>query len=102
MDIIVTGRNIEITDAIREYAQSKVGKLPRYFDRVQLIEVIVEKSPRQKYEVQLVIQVEHHDPFVGRESEGDLYACIDRVCDKMVRQLTDFKKRIRNRKHPVS
>lgn len=102
MEIIVTGRHIEVTDAIRAYAESKVSKLPRYFDRVQSIEVLVAKAERQQYEVQLIVHAEHHEPFVGRDREADLYACIDLVCDKMERQLTDFKKKLRNRKHQAS
>ena len=40
MEIVVTGRHMDITPAIREYATEKVSKLPRYFDRIQSIEVI--------------------------------------------------------------
>lgn len=102
METIVTGKHLEVTDAIREYAQSKASKLPRYFDRVQLIEVMVEKAQRQQYEVQVIVHAEHHEPFVARDREEDLYACIDVTCDKMERQLADFKKKLRNRKHPAS
>jgi putative sigma-54 modulation protein len=102
MEIIVTGKQLDVTDAIRDYAESKVGKLPRYFDRVQSIEVLVDKAQRQQYEVQMIVHVEHHDPFVAHDRHDDLYACIDVVCDKMERQLTDYKQRLRNRKHPSS
>ena len=102
MEIIVTGKHLEVTDAIRDYAEQKVGKLPRYFDRIQSIETLVQKAQRQQYEVQVIVHAEHHDPFVAHDRHDDLYACIDVVCDKMERQLTDFKKKVRNRKHPAS
>ena len=102
MEIVVTGKHLDVTDAIREYAQEKLSKLPRYFDRVQWIEVIATKAERQWYEVQVIAHVEHHDPFVAHDREQDLYACIDVVCDKMERQLTDYKEKLRNRKHPGS
>ena len=43
--------------------------------------------------------VERHKPFVAKQQGEDLYACIDDVTDKLERQLTDHKERLRNRKH---
>ena len=44
MRIDVVGRNLEVTDAIRQYAESKAGKLPKYFDGVQQITVTLSKK----------------------------------------------------------
>src|SRR3972149_1021775 len=43
MEIKVSGRHIDITAAIREYASEKVLKLPRYYDRVQEIDVVLDR-----------------------------------------------------------
>jgi putative sigma-54 modulation protein len=99
MEIIVTGRHLEITDAIKKFATDKVSKLPRYYDRVQRISVIAAKKDRA-YDVELIVDVEHHEDFVTHVSGDDLYAIIDLAVDKAERQLTDFKERTRNRKHP--
>ncbi len=99
MEITVTGKHIDITPAIREYAESKAGKLPRYFDRVLSIEVLADKRDRQNYEIEMIVHAEHHEPFVAKGTHTDLYACIDGVADKLERQLTDFKEKLRNRKH---
>lgn len=99
METTVTGRHIEITDPIRAYAVEKVSKLPRYYDRVTAIEVIAGKPDSHTFEVELIVHADHHDNFVARHRDGDLYACIDDVTDKLERQLTDFKEKIRNRKH---
>lgn len=99
METIVTGKHVEITDAIRTYAVDKVAKLPRYYDRVTTIEVIADKPDNHTFEVELIVHADHHQNFVARQRSGDLYACIDDVTDKLERQLTDYKEKLRNRKH---
>lgn len=98
MDIKISGRHIDITPAIHDYAQSKCRRFARYFDRISEITVVVDKRDRS-FEVELLVDVEHHEPFVARGKDEDLYACIDTTSDKMERQLTDHKEKLRNRKH---
>ena len=102
MEITVSGKHIDVTAPIREYAESKANKLPRYFDRIQSIECLLDKREQQQYECELIVHVEHHDAFVARGKDMDLYASIDEATDKMERQLTDFKEKKRNRKHSAS
>jgi len=100
MEMTITGRHLDVTDAIREYAQGKVAKLPRYYDRVTAIELIADRTDHnQHFEVELIVKVERADPFVGKVVGQDLYACIDEAVDKLERQLTDHKEKRRNRKH---
>lgn len=97
MDIAITGRHLEITPAIKQFATDKVSRLPRYYDRVQRISVIADKKDRT-YHVELIIDVEHHEDFIVRVSGDDLYASIDQAVDKAERQLTDHKERVRSHK----
>jgi len=98
MEITVSGRRIEITDMIREYAENKVKKLPRYFDRIGAIEVIVDRRDNHSYDVEIIVKAEHVDPFVGSCVGNDVYACVDDVVEKLERRLTDHKGRLRDRK----
>ena len=99
MDIIVTGKQVEITDAIRSYARDKANKLPKYFDRIAEVEIVASKPDSHEYEVEMIAHVDHSENFVARRRHRDLYACIDEVADKVERQLTDHKEKLRNRKH---
>ena len=99
MEITVSGRHIEVTPAIREYATGKVAKLPRYFDRLQSVDVVTDKTEHPSYEVEIIAKVDRADPFVVTERGEDLYACIDDAVDKLERRLSDRKERLRNRKH---
>lgn len=102
MEITVSGRHIEITPAIRQYATDKVSKLPRYFNRVQQIAIVADKRDNHTFEVEIIVEAEGHDRFIAKTSGPDLYAGIDAAVDKIERQLTDFKDRVRNRKGKTS
>lgn len=102
MQIKISGRHVEVTAAIREYASEKVLKLPRYFDRVQEIDVIIDRSDHNNHAVEIITEAEHTNPFIARATGMDLYACIDDAVNKIERQLTDHKQKLRNRKHNVS
>ncbi len=99
MQLSVTGRHVDVSDSMRRYAEDKAGKLPRFFDRIESIEVIFEQEAMQHC-VELVVRSDHKDTFVAKEAKGDFYEAIDLVCDKMGRQLTKHKEKLRNRKHP--
>ena len=100
MNIIITGRHLEITPAIRQYAEDKAGKLTKYYDLIQEIEVILDGSEAKSKRAELVVNAEHRDMFVAHQEGEDLYGCIDQAVHKVQQQLTDHKKRFRNRKHP--
>lgn len=102
MEIKVTGKHLEITPAIRDYGTDKAGKLTRYYDRVTSIEVLANKGENHSYDVEVIVHVDRHDPFVARTRHEDLYAGMDDAVNKMERQLTDHKEKLRNRKHPAA
>jgi len=99
MQINVSGRHMELTPPIEEYATKKADKLTRYFDRIQQVDILIDKV-KNGYEVEIITDVEHHEPFVATSSESDLYASIDVGIDKAVRQLSDHKSKLRDNKHP--
>jgi len=98
MEITVSGRHMEITQAIHAYATEKVSKLTRYYDRIPSIEVIIDKGG-QVLELEIVVHVERSDPYIVKMAGSDVYACIDQAGDKLERKLTDHKEKRRNRKH---
>ncbi len=103
MEINVIGRHFEITPAIRDYANQKANKLPRYYDRIKSIEVVADWADHYNhYEVEVIVQVDRADPFIVKVAGEDLYACMDESASKLERQLTDHKEKLRNRKHMKS
>ena len=99
MIVTISGRHMEVTEALKSFAEQKVGKLTKYYDRIQEIEVIMDAS-KDATRVEVIVNAEHNAIFIAHHDQGDAYACIDGCVDKLERQLTDHKEKHRNRKHP--
>lgn len=98
MRFSVTGRHIEITDAMRQYVEGKATRLTRFYDRIESIEVVIAKQGVQN-RVEMVVAAAHKHTFVGQVSAGDYYEAIDLVMDKLEGQIRKHKEKVRNRKH---
>ncbi len=102
MDITVSSKHLEVTEAIKAYVLEKVAKLPRYFDKVTQIEALFDKNNKHDYEVELIVRAEMHGPFVCTVHGPDLYHAVAECVNKIERMLTDHKEKLRNRKHNVN
>lgn len=98
MEITVSGKHLDITEPIRAYAEGKAGKLAKYFDQIQSVEVIADKSQDTQYEIEMIVHVGHHDPFIATSKSEDLYGAIDQAQSKLERQLTDHKEKVKSHK----
>ncbi len=94
MRLSVKGRNLEITDALRRYAEEKVQRLTKYLEQIVAANVVlaVEKH-RQIAEVTLRVR---ELTIRAEESTDDLYSSIDLVAEKLERQILRYKERILN------
>ena len=99
MIVTISGRHMEVTPALKQYSEQKAGKLSKYFDRIQEIEVILDAS-KDSTRVEMIVNAEHKNLFVAHHDDPDAYAGVDGCVDKLERQLSDHKKKVRNRKHP--
>ena len=106
MKLVIQGKNIEITDAIRDYVEQKILKAVSHFQQLTNevdVNLSVARNPRisskQSAEVTLYV-----DGAVVRaeESSESLYASIDLVANKISRQLRKYKEKRNNRKHSTS
>lgn len=95
MKLNVRGKNIEATDALKDHAEKRIGKIDKFFDfdTEALVALSVERG-LHKVEVTAVI---NGMILRAEESTGDMYASIDLVVDKLERQIAKYKTRI-NRK----
>jgi len=97
MKFNIRGQNIEVTAALREYAEKKLGRLEKYFEFPPEAEANVTLSV-----VKDMHQVEVTVPLTGlllraEERESDMYASIDLVVEKLERQIRKHKTKL-NRK----
>lgn len=97
MNLHLTGRHLEITPAIREYASGKFGKIKRHFENVIDVNIILSVDKlRQKAEA--TVHMSGKDVFVECEDEN-LYAAIDTLVDKLDRQVVKHKEKLSARRH---
>lgn len=94
------GRNIEITDAMRSYAEDKLQRLDRFFDQIVDARVVMSYDERVGGEpARVEVQVNVPNGIVRAEERGaDTYAAVDLVVDKLERQLKRFKQRLRDKR----
>ncbi|HAA37717.1 MAG TPA: ribosome-associated translation inhibitor RaiA [Firmicutes bacterium] len=95
MKLIVRGKNIEVTEALKDYAERKISKIDKYFayETEAQAALSVERG-MHKIEVTVLI----NGMILRAEvATGDMYASIDQVVDKLERQIAKYKTRI-NRK----
>jgi putative sigma-54 modulation protein len=85
-----------VTDAIRQYIESKAEKLPKYYDNIQSIEVVLDLDGGQP-SVEIIVQATRKSTFVAHHRDADLYAGIDGCVDKMAQQLRRHKDKVRDR-----
>lgn len=95
----ISGKHIEITQAIREHAEEKTSKLPKYYNSINQVEVVIDGSSGGNTSVEIIVRAEHSKVFVGTETGDDAYRCIDMAVHKIERQLRRVKSKERDNKH---
>ncbi len=89
MNVKINGRHLEITPALRDYAESKVKKFDKYLSNIT--EAIVTLSV-EKYRHKAEIQLRVNGVIIQAESvTGEIYSSIDEVIDKLDRQIKKYK-----------
>lgn len=95
MEISVRGKNLEITPALRQYAEKRISKIEKFFEgQVSAHAVISQERGRYLAEVTVAI-----DGLLlrGEEVSGDAFASVDLVLEKLEKQIEKFKTRINKR-----
>ena len=95
MNITITGRNIEVTPALKEYVEKRFAKLEKYFynDMQGTVTLVVEED---EHRAEATIPLGRYI-LRAEESSDDMYASIDAASDKIERQVRKYKTRM-NRK----
>ncbi|MDQ0204260.1 ribosome hibernation-promoting factor, HPF/YfiA family [Pectinatus haikarae] len=91
----IRGKNIEITPALRDYVEKKVGKVTKYFDTVGEITVLLTVI-KGRHIVEVTVPVQGI-LLRGEESTMDMYTSIDLVIEKLERQIRKHKTKLERR-----
>ena len=100
MHIRITGRHMDVTEAMRSYVDKKIHRLNKYNNRISEMEVVVD-GEGQHHKIEIIIKADNHQRFVANDINEDAYACFDGALDKIERQLIKHKEKTRNHKGRV-
>ena len=96
MRFTITGRNIEVTQGLREAVEDKLGKLDRFF--APATEAVVRLSVQKDIQkIEITIPVKGHI-IRAEESSSDMYVSIDLVEEILERQLKKYKNKLIDKK----
>jgi len=90
--LTVIGRNVQITDAIRDYAIEKISKIERFSNRIIEVHITLDIQ-RIEHRAEIVIKMDNIKISAHAVTE-DLYASIDKVVDKIQAQVRKFKNKM--------
>jgi putative sigma-54 modulation protein len=96
MDIIISGQNVKVTEALEDYAHKKLGRLDRYLPNIAdvRLDLVRENSRRGEDLARAQITIRHRRGAILRAEEsvqGDFQAALNLAVDKMYRQIERFK-----------
>jgi len=94
MKFNIHGKNIEVTDAIKGYVESKIGRVEKYFRDTDLTATVTIRVRGKEQIVEVTIPASKM-VLRAEEKHNDLYAAVDLVSDKLERQIRKNKTKAR-------
>ena len=95
MQITVKGKNVNVTSAMRKYAEKRIDKIVRFFDSI--ISTDVTLSTERNWHIVEVTMFGNGFVLRGQERTNDMYASIDKVLDKLEKQVKKEKGKYKSR-----
>lgn len=100
MNLNLTGHQLDVTPAIRDYIDGKFQRITHHFDHVIDVNVILSVE-KLDHKVEATVHVRGKDIF-GEASAPDMYAAIDMLIDKLDRMVIKHKEKALSQRHEPS
>lgn len=94
MQINTTGQNIELTESLHEYVETKFKKLERFFHHINHVHVVL-KLDNIQHIAEATLNVNQGELHASADA-NDMYIAIDALIDKLTRQLNKHKEKLSN------
>ena len=92
MNLVISGKNLDITEGLRSAIEEKIGKLERYFtDTTEVHVTLSTEKNRQKIEITIPMK---GSIIRAEEVSSDMYVSIDLVEEVIERQLRKYKNKL--------
>lgn len=97
MKLLIQGRHLEVSEALREYATSKADRLERFFHPIIKVDVNFEANPDGAYTAKVIVGLPRNHTLVCTEPGKTLTAALDLCVEAIERKLGAFKEKVRGK-----
>lgn len=98
MQLSVTFRQMEATDALKDYARERMERIKKYFPDPIAVHVVMSTERGYKHRVDVTMQLHNGLTVAGREASDSMFSSIDLVIAKIERQVRRYKEKLRTHK----
>jgi putative sigma-54 modulation protein len=92
MEISITGRNLELTPELKKYVTKKLGKIERFYSRIDKCDVVLEVE-KIRHIAEVVVYL-RRTRIVAKESSRDIHSSIDSASDIIMKQLRRLRGKV--------
>ncbi|MFZ2955627.1 MAG: ribosome-associated translation inhibitor RaiA [Candidatus Ozemobacteraceae bacterium] len=99
MQLVVNGKNLHLSPALKDYAEKKLSIIKKYFDHIIEVDVTLSVNDSRDATRSKVCEVTVWANGIvlrGKQASEDLYASIDMVADKIERQIKKYKEKLKD------
>ena len=97
MQLNISGHHVDVTDALKSYVEEKLKKLERHYDHITNTHVILTVEKLQQ-RAEATVHISGAEVFTDANCD-DMYAAIDKLTDKLDRQILKHKEKVQDRQH---
>ena len=97
MQVNISTRHGDISDATKEKIKQKVEKIQRFFERLTSVDVTVDLEKADEPNIDVVVRSEKRDDFVASYRSGDMFGSLDQVVSKLEQQIKKHKEKLKER-----
>jgi putative sigma-54 modulation protein len=97
MQINISTRHGDISDASKEKIKQKVEKMQRFFDRLTSVDVTVDLKKADEPSIEVVVRPEKRDDFIASYQSNDMFGSLDQVVAKLEQQIKKHKEKLQGR-----
>jgi putative sigma-54 modulation protein len=101
VQIKISARHGHLSEATQQFIREKAEKLLHIFQRLMMIEVLVDFKEDETM-VEFLVSAEHKHDFVARENNKDVQAAVDLVMHKLEQQVRKYKEKIQDHRRTPS
>jgi putative sigma-54 modulation protein len=101
VQIKISARHGHLSDEAKAHIHDKAGKLLHYFQRIMMIEVLVDLKDDDKF-VEFLVSTEHKHDFVASDHHKDLLTALDMVLGKLEGQIRKYKEKVQDHRRTPS